>query len=250
MDTHDALLAAVLAKPEDDLTRLVYADWCDENGQPERGEFVRVQVEYHRLLTAKDKVGRSLSSRYRKRLAELEHRERKLIGGCKEWGEFDYVKAHFEWRRGFISTVRVSLDGWCGSPCLSCAGMDLTKQDELGMVSICPSCDMARQGTTGIGPEVVRRHPVERVVLTDVVFLNTTDGWMPRRTTARPGEPYITVYEIQEMFADPDNGYPHRDEAGALSTLSVALIAWAKSQPHPARIITTPVSVDFILPAG
>lgn len=46
MDTHDALLAAVLAKPEDDLTRLVYADWCDENGQPERGEFVRHAVAH------------------------------------------------------------------------------------------------------------------------------------------------------------------------------------------------------------
>jgi uncharacterized protein (TIGR02996 family) len=39
-----ALLAAVAAAPDDDLPRLVYADWLDENGQPERAEFVRAQV--------------------------------------------------------------------------------------------------------------------------------------------------------------------------------------------------------------
>ena len=44
MTQHDALLAAVCAAPDDDLPRLVYADWCDENGQPERAEFIRVQV--------------------------------------------------------------------------------------------------------------------------------------------------------------------------------------------------------------
>jgi uncharacterized protein (TIGR02996 family) len=49
--THDeaALLAAVLAGPDDDLPRLVYADWLDENGRPERAEFIRVQCELAQL---------------------------------------------------------------------------------------------------------------------------------------------------------------------------------------------------------
>lgn len=38
------MLAAVLADPHADLPRLVFADWCDDHGQPEWGEFVRVQV--------------------------------------------------------------------------------------------------------------------------------------------------------------------------------------------------------------
>ena len=33
MTDHDALLAAILAAPEDDAPRLVYADWLDENGR-------------------------------------------------------------------------------------------------------------------------------------------------------------------------------------------------------------------------
>jgi uncharacterized protein (TIGR02996 family) len=38
-DTGDELLAAILATPEDDGVRLVYADWLEENDQPERAEF-------------------------------------------------------------------------------------------------------------------------------------------------------------------------------------------------------------------
>ena len=38
-----------VADIDDDLPRLVYADWLDENGRPDRAEFVRVQVERARL---------------------------------------------------------------------------------------------------------------------------------------------------------------------------------------------------------
>jgi uncharacterized protein (TIGR02996 family) len=40
----DALLAAILAEPDDDGPRLVYADWLEEHGEPARAEFVRVQL--------------------------------------------------------------------------------------------------------------------------------------------------------------------------------------------------------------
>ena len=39
----DALLAAVLAAPDDDLPRLVFADWCDDHGDPDRADLIRVQ---------------------------------------------------------------------------------------------------------------------------------------------------------------------------------------------------------------
>jgi uncharacterized protein (TIGR02996 family) len=43
-----ALLATIFATPEDDAPRLIYADWLDEHGQPERAEFIRVQCELAR----------------------------------------------------------------------------------------------------------------------------------------------------------------------------------------------------------
>lgn len=38
-----ALLAAILAEPRSDGVRLIFADWLDEAGQPERAEFIRAQ---------------------------------------------------------------------------------------------------------------------------------------------------------------------------------------------------------------
>src|SRR5262245_37467835 len=44
----EALLAALAAEPDDDNARLVYADWLADNGQPERGEFIRLQCAHAR----------------------------------------------------------------------------------------------------------------------------------------------------------------------------------------------------------
>jgi uncharacterized protein (TIGR02996 family) len=39
----DGLLQAIFEAPDDDLPRLVYADWLDDNGEPERAEVIRLQ---------------------------------------------------------------------------------------------------------------------------------------------------------------------------------------------------------------
>jgi uncharacterized protein (TIGR02996 family) len=44
-----AMLAGILAAPDDDAPRLIYADWLTENGEADRGEFIRVQCELARL---------------------------------------------------------------------------------------------------------------------------------------------------------------------------------------------------------
>ena len=49
MSTGDALLAAIAANPDDDLVRLVYADYLEENGDPDRAELIRVQIELTHL---------------------------------------------------------------------------------------------------------------------------------------------------------------------------------------------------------
>ena len=47
--SHESFLRAIIADPADDLPRLVYADWLDENGDPDRAEFIRVQCELAKL---------------------------------------------------------------------------------------------------------------------------------------------------------------------------------------------------------
>src|SRR3954471_965343 len=48
MSDHDALLAAICAQPDEDTPRLAFADYLEENDQPERAAFVRAQVELAR----------------------------------------------------------------------------------------------------------------------------------------------------------------------------------------------------------
>jgi uncharacterized protein (TIGR02996 family) len=45
MTEANALLRAIVETPDDDGVRLVHADWLEDHGQPERAEFIRVQVE-------------------------------------------------------------------------------------------------------------------------------------------------------------------------------------------------------------
>lgn len=49
----ELLLKAVAASPDDDLPRLVAADWLDEHGEPERAEFIRIQIERAKADTPK-----------------------------------------------------------------------------------------------------------------------------------------------------------------------------------------------------
>src|SRR5262249_46661842 len=44
----DGLWQAIVDDPDDDLPRLVYADWLEENGQPERAELIRLQCDPNR----------------------------------------------------------------------------------------------------------------------------------------------------------------------------------------------------------
>jgi uncharacterized protein (TIGR02996 family) len=60
-----ALLRAIEAHPDDDTPRLVYADWLDEHGQPERADYLRAECA---LANAADKQSARAA---KQRLAEL-----------------------------------------------------------------------------------------------------------------------------------------------------------------------------------
>lgn len=49
MTDGDALVAAICAHSEEDTPRLVYADWLDENGDPDRAAFIRLMCRLARL---------------------------------------------------------------------------------------------------------------------------------------------------------------------------------------------------------
>src|SRR4051812_44991293 len=44
MNTERAFLDDIIASPEDDAPRLIFADWLEDHGDPDRAEFIRLQV--------------------------------------------------------------------------------------------------------------------------------------------------------------------------------------------------------------
>jgi uncharacterized protein (TIGR02996 family) len=90
-------LAQIVAQPEEDTPRLIYADWLDEEGDVARAEFIRVQTERARL-PAWD--ARQVKLRLREHALLKQHEgpwkaELPDVEGVK-WGEF---------RRGFVATA-------------------------------------------------------------------------------------------------------------------------------------------------
>lgn len=51
MDLQRALITKILSEPDDDLPRLIFADWLEEHGDP-RGEFIRLQCRLHGMTAA------------------------------------------------------------------------------------------------------------------------------------------------------------------------------------------------------
>ncbi len=95
-----AMLAAVVADPDADLLRLVYADWLDDHGRPERAEFIRLQCELrHATATPVDAVrANSLILRLRAVIPDPRADGPSDFGGAVVWDDY---------RRGFPTQVTI-----------------------------------------------------------------------------------------------------------------------------------------------
>jgi uncharacterized protein (TIGR02996 family) len=94
-----AFLEVIIADPDDDGPRLIFADWLEEQGDSDRAEFICVQVERARL------------PQWDARQVRLRLRERQLLDqhGRKWKDELPTIEG-ITWerfRRGFVATVTV-----------------------------------------------------------------------------------------------------------------------------------------------
>ena len=111
MTDAEALTAAILSAPDDDLPRLVFADYLDETGDPAqavRAEFIRIQCELarpddhppdqlHRLLLREKALLDTLARRW---LEPLKKGNPPLLS----------QKSHGQFRRGFVEVVWMPAD--------------------------------------------------------------------------------------------------------------------------------------------
>jgi uncharacterized protein (TIGR02996 family) len=97
MNDEQSLRRAIAEQPEEDTPRLALADWLDENGRPERAEFIRLQVELTHYA-ADDPACRPL----RRREAEL------WVAYRKTWKAEVPDVPGINWRgydRGFLAVL-------------------------------------------------------------------------------------------------------------------------------------------------
>lgn len=100
MNDRDAFLAAIHDAPDDDAPRLVFADWLEENGQPERAEFLRIQVEMRRERERHDRIT--------PRLDELFLRQKDIF--ARPWGDVARqcgANAISHYSRGFPNYLQI-----------------------------------------------------------------------------------------------------------------------------------------------
>jgi uncharacterized protein (TIGR02996 family) len=102
--TERDLFAAILADPEDDDARLIFADWCDSVGDP-RGRFLRVQI-------ALESVGE-----FDHRRASLERESARMLARHeKEWVKpVAGIATGATFRRGLIDGVKMTARQFAGS---------------------------------------------------------------------------------------------------------------------------------------
>lgn len=112
MIPEQAFLEEIWDKPDDDMPRLMFADWLEEQGNP-RGEFIRIQCELAKMDEDDP------------RRADLEARERELQSAhVRDWtGEFHPLVDRWEFRRGFVEGVTMGSHAFLRHlPSLLCHG--------------------------------------------------------------------------------------------------------------------------------
>lgn len=156
------------------------------------------------------------------------------------------VLINFTVRRGFVAEVRCRLADWIGGECERCGGGGTIERRTYAFEpegravgwDDCEPCEGTGR-TPGIGPRLVREHPVERVVVARAFahyhFDSVANEW-----TFEPWPTIGRLGAIPQFIFDHIHGWKRRtpiqgwkvfdSEVSALDALSAALIAWAKSQ--------------------
>lgn len=206
------LLGDVIANPDDDAPRLIYADWLEDNGRAWRGELIRLQVAIHRRDPA---YHLDESKSWRIHDSSVYEGVRRAAGLVREWHikrEAPYLPGGFyglTWRRGFVEEVRCNMGEWVGNKYTGATVSPLAR------------CHPIRVVQTNNGP--IGRIEQGRL---------SCEWWQGRRD--RPPELLARheippdVYDLLPGQKDACVSYPTIPAAQA--ALSTALIAWARRQ--------------------
>lgn len=215
-----ALLRAICQRPDDMQARLVYADWCEDNGQEARAEFVRVQCRISKgcKFNVCDGTGRNVVSPCP--CALLRNREQKLLEAHGRWwvppevakvsgyqhGSWPFSQPRGEpwlFRNGFVESITTTSTAWLAH-----------------------------------GSQIVAATPVRTVILSDRkpqhYHRQDFDVWGWRSTS--DGESYYLSPELWQIMAELYSGNVNgswvdlNSRKAAFDALSAAAVVWARRQ--------------------
>ena len=200
------LLRAVLESPYDDLPRLVYADWLEEHGQPERAEFIRHQL------------ARPMKSSFE----GIYHPENTAwVPTTIDGREF-----RLTYQRGFVSEIRLTMAEFMGGDdCRSCNSF--ARSLGIDAIDFCLTC----KGTgkmPGLAKEIGSKWPI-----TSVRFTDRSPFWVEDRSDPNYGrwlywqddEPTENVSSVQWYLSR--YGFDSQESANA--ALSHAAVHYMRS---------------------
>lgn len=220
----DAMLADILANPDDDLPRLVFADWLMEQpdaGSQARGLFIAAEIALVREDVASHEFmidcreagfyGTALACSRCKRHHELTKQRDRALRSVQAMAD------HLGLSGATVSTGAK----WLRITCDTEQGATLEVHFDRGFVDAvhCPAGDWLKAG-----PALVRRHPVRRVEIV---------GLSPFRMDREPGfnnwcwhgqgvpDSVFEHYLPRYWYASPEE---------AREALSAGLLTWAREQ--------------------
>lgn len=240
-DDEAAFLRTICEYPDDDRVRLIFADWLEENGRPERAEFIRIQIAV-RDGSASD-FERDREGVLFRALREEWADEDILVTPNPDWFADPDGKrldrASVLIAAGFPAEVRAPSAWMLGGECGHCTvrGQPIDRNFWLGESEPCPACHGTGR-TPGHLAGLVEKWPIERVVVSgpDPLWERSDGGWVAgpgRWMSAKAGtdpEDVPLPDGLWEVFSDPDNGWPYPTRTAALAALSDAVLTVARGR--------------------
>jgi uncharacterized protein (TIGR02996 family) len=227
--TDDAhFLARIIADPDSDAERLIYADWLEEQGRAERAEFVRVQVA---LAGRKPCIWDPPC--YKVNVAPHHQCHSCQSGAAFRQRERELLKAHASfWAASLFPGRRVSTDEPDGPDVSVHArqGGDVLRLRTIFRRGFVESVTLPAAAWLANGPALVRAVPLRRVSWSDCGVIRhgvpSPDGDESYGLAVPSGFRERLPHDLRKALSI---SWPTR-QAGE-DAVSAAALAWAKAQP-------------------
>lgn len=214
--TERGFLADIIANPEDDVPRLIYADWLEDHGQDERAEFIRVQIDEMTKHTCKCAPALFVSPGCPtcKLVKPMRSRNRSLL---TKLADAFRPQVPWSWSVSLFTPTR-------DTPC------SIIRRGFLAEIHAPLTVLMEHL------PRLVRRHPIERVRATDreprIIFSRANDFlWLPGISQTHLHEiPFEVAQRLgrKATFVSGLMVYSYPTVEAAHDDLSVALLKLSK----------------------